>query len=168
MTTERVQDLGPFVGHSPEQERALGGYAALTGLFSTLAVGFAAWFRTSGRELPERMAPGDLALVAVATHKSTRVIAKDRVASTLRAPFTSFEEDAGPAEVSEQARGQGLRRAIGELIICPYCLGVWVAASLTAGLLVAPRFTRWSMAVLNAVFAADLLQIAYKNAEDTL
>jgi hypothetical protein len=29
-----VQDLGPFAGHSPQQERPLGGYALLIGAFS--------------------------------------------------------------------------------------------------------------------------------------
>jgi hypothetical protein len=37
-----------------------------------------------------------------------------------------------------------------------------------AGLLVAPRFTRWTASVLAVFFGSDLLQIAYKKAEDTL
>jgi hypothetical protein len=165
---QRVQDIGAFEGHSPEQERPLGGYAVLMGLFATLATGFSAWFRASGRELPERMEARDLALVTVATHKASRLLTKDRVTSTVRAPFTRFEDDAGPGEVSEAARGRGLRRAVGELIVCPYCVGLWSSALFAAGLLVAPRFTRWFAAVLSALFGADLLQIAYKKAEDAL
>ncbi|MEA2254618.1 MAG: hypothetical protein QOG35_663 [Solirubrobacteraceae bacterium] len=166
--TERVQDVGAFEGHSPHQERPLGGYAALMGLFATLAGAFAAWFRASGRELPDRMEPGDLALVTVATHKASRLLAKDRVTSTVRAPFTRYEDDAGPAEVSEEARGRGLRRAVGELLVCPYCVGLWMSALFAAGLLVAPRFTRWTAAVLTALFGADVLHIAYAKAEQTL
>jgi uncharacterized membrane protein len=45
---------------------------------------------------------------------------------------------------------------------------MWTSAFLTAGLIVAPRFTRWVSAVLTIFFGADLLQIAYKKAEDTL
>ena len=108
------------------------------------------------------------ALVTVATSKASRLIAKDRVTSTVRAPFTRYEDDAGPGEVDESARGRGLRRAIGELLICPYCVGMWISAAFAAGLIVAPRFTRWFAAVLTALFGADLLQIAYKKAEDTL
>jgi hypothetical protein len=52
-------------------------------------------------------------LLSVATHKASRLITKDRVSSTVRAPFTRFEDDARPDEVSEAARGRGLRRAIG-------------------------------------------------------
>src|SRR4051794_21335141 len=157
--TGRLQDTAPFAGHSPEQERPLGGYGILMGTFTAAAGAFAAWLARSERPVPERMDGRDLALIAVATHKASRLGAKDRVASTLRGPFTRYEDDAGPGEVSEAARGRGLRRAIGELIVCPYCLGVWIAAAFTAGLLVAPRLTRWIAATLDAVFVADVLQI---------
>jgi Protein of unknown function (DUF1360) len=167
MTTQ-TPDLGILEGHSPTQQRPLGGYAVLMGAFAALAGAFSAWFRASDRELPDRMEGRDLALVTIATHKASRLLAKDRVTSTVRAPFTRYENDGGPSEVEESARGRGLRRAIGELLICPYCVGMWVSAAFAAGLLVAPRFTRWFAAVLTALFGADLLQIAYKKAEDTL
>jgi hypothetical protein len=93
---------------------------------------------------------------------------RPRVTSPLRAPFAEIERDAGPAEVSERARGRGMRRAIGELLVCPYCLGMWTSAAFVAGLLVAPRFTRWTASVLVAFFGSEVLQIAYKKAEDTL
>src|SRR5215213_3811832 len=157
----QLQDKEIFAGHSPNQERPLGGYAILTAVF-------AAWLRGSGRELPERIEGRDLALMTLATHKASRLVSKDRVTSSLRAPFTEFEDDAGPGEVSEKARGSGLRRAIGELVICPYCIGLWIAAAFAAGFVVAPRPTRWVASILSAVFGSDLLQIAYKKAEDTL
>src|SRR5215204_6283065 len=165
---QRVQDVPPFVGHSPNQERPLGGYAALMAAFAAAAAAFSAWVTRSGRELPERPSPGDLALLTVATHKASRLLAKDRVTSTLRAPFTQFEGDAGPGEVSENARGRGLRRAVGELVVCPYCLGLWVAAAFAAGLVVAPRPTRWAAGVLAVVFGSDVLQIIYSKAEESL
>jgi hypothetical protein len=155
----------PFAGHSPGQERALRGYGVLLTAFLSLAAAFARWFRSSDRELPDRMAVGDLVLLATAGHKLARLIARDRVASVVRAPFTQFQGDAGPAEVDEAARGGGLRRAIGELLVCPYCLGMWVSAALTASLLVLPRFTRWVCAVLVVFFGSELLQIAYARAE---
>ncbi len=45
---------------------------------------------------------------------------------------------------------------------------MWTSAALVAGLLVAPRFTRWVATVLAAFFGSELLQIAYKKAEDSL
>ena len=155
----------PFAGHSPEVDRPLAGYAVLLSTFLSLAAAFAAWFRSSGRELPDSISAGDLALLTVASHKASRMITRDRVASVVRAPFTRFQADAGPAEVDEAARGHGLRRAIGELLVCPYCLGMWVSAAMTASLLVFPRFTRWVAAVLTMFFGSELLQIAYVRAE---
>ena len=158
----------PAAGHSPDQERPLRGYGVLLGTFISLASAFAAWFRRSGRELPETIAPGDLALLTVASHKAARLITRDRVAAVVRAPFTRFQADAGPAEVDEAARGGGLRRAVGELLVCPYCLGMWVSASLTASLLVFPRFTRWVCVVFVSFFGSELLQVAYVRAQARL
>ena len=168
LSAEPVPQVDPLAGHSPDQERPLGGYGVLMGTFLALASGFAAWFRSSGRELPERIAPADLALLTVASHKVSRMITRDRVTSVVRAPFTRFQGDAGPGEVNEAARGQGLRRAIGELLVCPYCLGMWVSAALTASLLVFPRFTRWLCVVLTSFFGSELLHIAYARAESYL
>lgn len=62
----------------------------------------------------------------------------------------------------------GLRRAIGELLICPYCLSIWLAAGFIRGLAVAPRSTRWIASTFVALTGADALQIAYAKAEQTL
>ena len=168
LSAEPLRRANPVAGHSPEQERPLGGYSVLMGTFLSLAAGFAAWFRSSGRELPERIAPADLALLTVASHKMSRMVTRDRVTSVVRAPFTRFQGDAGPGEVDEAARGRGLRRAIGELLVCPYCLGMWASAALTASLLVFPRFTRWLCTVLVSFLGSELLQIAYSRAESHL
>lgn len=160
----RVQDVEPFTGHSPTRERPLGGYASLMGAFLACVAGFVAWLRSSGRQLPERVDPTDLALMTLATHKASRLITKDRVTSAVRAPFTRYEEGAD----NEAARGRGLRRAVGELIVCPYCIGLWIATVFAMGFVVAPRPTRWAASVLSAVLGADLLQIAYKKAEERI
>jgi hypothetical protein len=169
MTSDRgLQAAAPFTGHSPDRHRPLGSYGILTGAFLAAWGGFGAWVRRSGRELPERPAAGDLALITVATHKAARLISKDRVSSVVRAPFTRYEDDTTAGEVSESARGHGMQRAIGELLLCPYCLGLWISAAFTGGMIVAPRATRWVAAVFTSLFGADVLQIAYKKAEDTL
>jgi uncharacterized protein DUF1360 len=166
MATQTPSRPSPVSGYAPGEQRPLGSYAALTGAFLAVAGAFSAWVRRSGRELPEQIAPADLALVTVATHKASRLLAKDRVTSAVRAPFTRFQEDGGPGEVEEQARGHGLRRAVGELLICPFCLSMWIGAAFAAGLVVAPRPTRWTAAVLTSVFGSDVLQLAYKGLEE--
>ncbi|HEX8752359.1 MAG TPA: DUF1360 domain-containing protein, partial [Solirubrobacterales bacterium] len=137
-------------------------------LMASFSAAFAAALTLIGRRrgLPERVGGGDVALLGVASHKLSRLVAKDKVTSPLRAPFTELEGSGGPAELEEQARGRGLRRAVGELLICPYCLGLWVAAGFSLGLLVAPRATRVVASVLAALTLSDFLQIAYKAAEE--
>jgi hypothetical protein len=168
MTAPTLQDAAPFAGHSPDRERPLGAYASMMTVFTGICAAFAAWLRRSDHELLERVAPGDLALGMVATHKAARLITRDRVTSTVRAPFTSFQGDAGHGEVDEAARGHGLRRAIGELLVCPYCLDVWIATLFLAGLIVAPRATRWIASLLTILTGADFLQLAYRKAEDAV
>jgi hypothetical protein len=120
----------------------------------------------SGRKLPERIGTADLLTIGVASHKLSRLLAKDKVTSPLRAPFTEFEEEGGPSEVEERSRGEGARKAIGELLICPYCLGLWVVSAFAIGLLFAPRLTRFVASILAALTISDFLQIAYKAAEE--
>jgi Protein of unknown function (DUF1360) len=158
----------PVVQQSAAPERPLGGYALLTGVFMSAAAAFSRWLSRSGRELPERVDAADVALLSVATHKAARLIAKDRVTAAVRAPFTDFQGEGGPSEVEERARGSGVRRAVGELLVCPYCLGLWIAAAFTAGLIVAPRQTRWLASVLVMLTGSDALQIAYVKLERTL
>jgi Protein of unknown function (DUF1360) len=163
-----VQEPAPIAGDPPAKERPIAGYAVTMGAYAAAVGGLAAWMRASRRRLPERVPAGDLALMTVATHKAARLISKERVTSPVRAPFTRFQGNAGAGEVSETARGHGVRRALGELLVCPYCISLWIATAFAAGFAVAPRPTRWTASVLTAVFGSDALQIAYKKAEDAL
>jgi hypothetical protein len=158
----------PSLDQPAAPERPLGSYAVLSAVFLSAAGGFAAWLARSGRDLPERVSVADMALLAVATQKASRLLTKDRVTAAVRAPFTHFQEDGGPSEVEERARGTGLRRAVGELLTCPFCLSLWIAAAFTAALIVAPRQTRWLASVLVTVAGSDALQIAYVRLERTL
>ena len=58
-----------------------------------------------------------------------------------------------------------MRRVIGELLVCPYCLSVWTSAALHLGLIYAPRTTRVVASTFSALTLADFLHIAYKAAE---
>jgi hypothetical protein len=89
------------------------------------------------------------------------------VTSPLRAPFTTFKGTTGPAELQEEPRGTGLRKAVGELIICPFCVGQWVATGFVFGLVLRPRATRVAASVFVALTVADFLQFAYAAAEKT-
>jgi Protein of unknown function (DUF1360) len=131
----------------------------------SLALAGLVWWRQRAGGLPDNISAGDLALIGVATHKGSRMLAKDKVTAPVRRPFARYEEPAGPGEVEESPRGSGLRYAIGELVVCPFCLSQWVATVFAAGIVVAPRATRFVASVLATVTASDFLQIAYKASE---
>ena len=148
--------------------RTLIGYVGVMSVFGACASAFVAWFRASGRTLPERIENRDLVLLTIASNRAARLVTKDRVTSPIRAPFTHLQGSAGPGEVDEEVRVSGLREAIGDLLVCPYCMGMWTSAAFAAALLVAPRLTRWIASILVIFFGADLLQVAYRKAEDAL
>lgn len=154
--------------YAPGQERPLGPYAMLTSAYGALLGGSLIALRARRRELPERFSTLDVLLIGVATHKLSRLIAKDKVTSFVRAPFTRFQEASGQGEVEEEPCGHGLRLAVGELLVCPYCLAQWVATALTVGLVGAPRLTRLLGAVFVAHTVSDFLQIAYRASEERL
>lgn len=164
-TEERKSGAGSLVeNYAPGGDRPLAGYAALMGLYGAAVTAGTVALRRRGRPLPEVRA-FDVALIGVATHKLARRMSKDSVTSPLRAPFTRYEGVAGPAELQEKVRGSGLRKAVGELITCPFCLSQWVATGFVFGLLTAPRATRWAASVLASLALADFLQFAYAWAE---
>jgi hypothetical protein len=146
-------------------DRPLRGYATVMAVYAGGAAALAAVARLAGRRLPDRLPARDLVLMAAASHKISRLLTKDAVTSPLRAPVTRFEAPAGEAELIESPRGTGARHALGELVTCPFCTSVWVASGLAAGLVFAPRATRFVMAAATAVAGADFLHLGYDAAK---
>ncbi|HKT84297.1 MAG TPA: DUF1360 domain-containing protein, partial [Solirubrobacterales bacterium] len=156
---EPPDPTGVNAGYAPPGERPpLGSYAVAMAIFNALFAGALLLAKRRGRELPERVGAADVLTFGIAGHKLSRVISKDKVTSPLRAPFTELEGEAGPSEFSEASRGTGARKAVGELLVCPYCLGLWVVAAFSVGLLFAPRLTRFVASTLVALAISDFLQ----------
>lgn len=153
--------MTPAESYSPEEPKPLGGYAVLLLIFQALVALLALLLMRARKRLPEQVPPGDLALFSVATFKLSRLITKDKVTAAVRAPFTRYQEDAGPAEVSEAARGRGLHRAVGELLTCPYCIQQWVATVLLGLYVWQPRVARMTASLFAIVTGADYLQQAW-------
>ncbi|MDN0196537.1 DUF1360 domain-containing protein [Streptomyces sp. S.PNR 29] len=147
--------------YDEEGEAPLGGYAALATTFAAGAGVFAAVARQRGLRLPDRVPPWDVALLGTATFKASRLLSKDKVTSFLRAPFTRRESESTANEVMDAPRGGGLRRAVGDLVTCPFCTSAWVAGSLVGYYAVAPRAARLLCAGLTAVTVADWMQYAW-------
>jgi hypothetical protein len=130
------------MGSAPSEDRPLRSYLALTAAFGAVMAGALGAARAVGREI-DRPDALDVLLAGLATQKLSRLITKAKVTSPIRAPFTRFEEPAGHGELSEEPRGEGLRHALGELLVCPHCLAQWVAAGFGVGWIFAPRTTRF-------------------------
>lgn len=140
----------------------LSGYAHSLAAYTASVAGLLLAGRAKGRHLPEYYSLHDLAVGGIATHKLTRLLSRSSVTSPLRVPFTEFEEPAGSGEHVETPReGHGMRHTVGELLTCPFCLGVWVGTAYVAGVVVAPRPTRALAAVLTVVALSDAMQHGY-------
>ena len=59
----------------------------------------------------------------------------------------------GITDPEEKPAGRGVRMALGQLLLCPQCIGLWVAAGLTSSMLAAPRpgITSWGKGRSNGV-----------------
>jgi hypothetical protein len=146
-------------------EQLLAEYATMLGFYVTSVAVLTGLAKGQGR-VPRRFGLLDLALLGVATHKLSRIVAKDRITSILRAPFVSYIRSAGAGEVEEEARGRGIQRGIGHLISCPYCTAPWSATALAFGFLFAPRLTRFFAGILASVAMSDFLHRAYLAAKE--
>lgn len=100
----------------------------------------------------------DFGVLALASFKAARTLARDEVTSFLRDPFVEGRAHGGDEEPLESG---DFRQAIGELVTCSRCGGTWAAAGLATTTLLAPRFGRlltWSLA---AAGANDWLQAGF-------
>jgi uncharacterized protein DUF1360 len=133
------------------EERPLPEYFALTTAFGGVLGGFLLLAR---RRLPERVGLADVARIGVASYKIGRLVAKDEVTTWVRAPVTRDEDATEPKQ-------RGMERALGELVTCPYCVGLWIASGLSYALVLYPRQTRLVTTIFGAQAVADFLNAAF-------
>ena len=148
-------------------ERPLGAYAVLAASYASMFGGGLALALRRGHELPDGVDARDVALYGVATHRLSRLLSREKVARFARAPFTEVDEGATtpPAELSERPRaGQGMYRAVGELLSCTMCLDQWIAGGFVLGHVWAPRATRLTASALAIKSVADALHLTYARA----
>jgi hypothetical protein len=115
--------------------------------------------RLLGRD-PREQSWLDPATLSAATFKASRTIARDEVTSFLREPFV--EGMGGDDDEDRPVQTGGMDQAIGELVTCSRCVGMWVAAGLATTQVVAPRFGRlltWSLACAGV---NDFLQAGFE------
>lgn len=151
-----------FEGYKNGEDVPLFSYGVLAAAFNLIFTLFLLAAKVSGRPIPERIDAKDIALLGMATHKLSMVGSQDAITSPLRAPFTELQEKQSPKQVDETPRGRGLRRSVGELLTCQFCLSVWVASFFAYGFVLLPRVSRLVAAVFAAVTVSDCLHQAYK------
>jgi hypothetical protein len=139
-----------------EGNRPFPEYAALTATFGAVLGGFLLLAR---HRLPERIGLLDVVGIGLGSYKLGRLVAKDEVTSWVRAPVT---EDLD----ATQPKPQGVERALGELVTCPYCIGLWAASGLSYGLVLFPRQTRLVNAIFGAQAVADFLNAGFVRLRD--
>src|ERR1051325_4864567 len=156
-----IEEYGAKTAEKEEcEELLLTEYATLLG-FYVASVAVLAGLAAEQKRLPRKFRLLDMALLGIATHKLSRIVAKDRITGIIRAPFVSYIRSSGAGEVEEEPRGGGFQRGIGHLISCPYCMAPWCATALSFGLLFAPRVARFLSGILVIVTTSDFLHRAY-------
>ncbi len=135
---------------------------ALTIIF----LGGIVWFVTAGSSIGGKGIENfridwlDLTLLSFATFRLGRLIAYDRVAEPLRAPFTKTVRDLSGAGNTVVPKGKGVRRALGQLISCPICAGTWVAAFLVVLMYYFPGPAHAFLVMTAAIGGAELIHNA--------
>ena len=135
------------------QERAT--YLSLTGIFLTAFALFSSRHRRTSdiASLKSR----DLVMLGFATYRLGHLISFDKVTEPLRLPFTETKMDDFGAAMTVEARGEGVQRALGELISCPICSGTWIAAALVYGLNLFPGPGRILVTIMGAIGMGEVL-----------
>ena len=123
--------------HEPKpldrDDPTLKSYGALIATYGAILTGATVTLARRGK-LPERLAWSDLALAAAASNVLSRRITKDKVTRVVRAPFTDTDGPGAPGELNEHPRAErGFKRAIGELLACPFCLSQWTSTAVVLG-----------------------------------
>jgi hypothetical protein len=153
----------PFAEYAPAEQAPLAGYGAAM-LAYTLALCAAL---SVARRTPTRPGWADVVLLGIGTHKLSRIITKDFVTAPLRAPFTRRQANEGAGEVHDEPRGGLVRRTVGNLLTCPYCLGFWLSTGLNTMLMWRPTETRFVLRVLASDTLSDFLHLSYSRLNES-
>lgn len=131
---------------------------ALVGIFLSIFAGLARRKSTSIPEFQEfHLTPLEFLQLVLSTYRLGRMVAFDTIFEPIRAPVAHTVPDPSGAGETVEPRGEGMQRALGEMISCPICAGTWIAALLVYGMHFFPHPTRLLLAMMSAVGGAELL-----------
>jgi hypothetical protein len=127
-------------------------YAALSAGWAALLGAVLVAARDKGDEPVQSI---EILPIGLASFALAKLVAKEKVDAWVREPFVE-EHASGP-----EPKGSGVRYAVGELITCTRCVGVWSALGLTALRVIRPREARVVNAVLGASAVNDVAQAGF-------
>jgi len=99
----------------------------------------------------------DLLLITLATFRMIRLFVYDRITAFFREQFWDVNQ-VGAGEVVFTKPLRGPRRALADLLSCPWCFGVWAAAMTTFFYLLTP-YTFYIVLFLAIAAVATFIQI---------
>lgn len=147
------------------------GYATLAAVYSGAVGATALALRNRSKRTgkPLHVPSGsDLLLLGVATFKVSRLLSRDSVTAFARAPFVEPQgSDSAAGEVKEEPTGGWMRKAIGELLTCPFCLDQWVATGALLTYMASPKLARAAASTMAIVSVADISQYGYRLIQKT-
>ena len=127
-------------------------YAALSAGWGALLGAVLLAARDKGDE-PVRSA--EVLPLGLAAFALSKLIAKEKVDAWVREPFVEEHPE------GRRPRGTGVRYAVGEMLTCTRCVGVWSALGLTALRVTRPREARVVNTVLGASAINDVAQAGF-------
>jgi hypothetical protein len=136
----------------------MGFYLLLFGVFLYL-------MRALDIPFPESIRPFDFFLLSLATFRITELVTADSIAKFLRDPFVKREkvrEPDGTVDVKVKPAGRGLKKAFGELIICPWCIGIWIGTFFTYLYILFPGPTRVLLLAVSVAAAGIIIELFAK------
>jgi hypothetical protein len=105
-------------------------------------------------------------LLTLGAYKLSRVVTLSFVVSPVRAPFTKRGKKLSAGEVQDEPRGEGLQKAIGDLVTCPFCFNIWAASALFTAFSFWPKPTLRLASILTAAAVGDYMHLAFKHTRE--
>lgn len=148
---------------SPEPRPAgaseLAGKPTSAAHYATLSAGWAALLGAvliASREADDdHLRPAEAVPLGVATFALSKLVAKEKVEAWVREPFVEQTAE------GRRPKGEGLQYAIGELLTCTRCVGMWSAVGLVGLRVLRPRESRVVTVVLGASVLNDVAQAGF-------
>jgi hypothetical protein len=128
----------------------------IIGIFLTIFFSVASRMKKDQKDINKiKLKPFDLILLGFSTFRLGRLVSFDTVFEPIRYPFTETVDMENGAGKVVEPKGEGMKRAIGEMISCPICSGTWIAAGLVYGLQLFPNLTRLFLWVNSSIGLAE-------------